>query len=358
MKNCQINKEIVIKIIKFAVFLSIGAILFWLVYKNQPINQIIISLKKANYFWLLLTLPIAFLSHISRALRWNILIKSMGYRANKTNTFLAVMIMYLSNTAIPRSGELVRCGIMKKYENIPFPKLLGTVVIERITDSLMLLLLILIVLLCQFQVFTDFFTKNPFFIQNNTKDNWPNYLFIFAVVIIFLLLILYYFRKKIMNSAVFFKLKDATLNFTEGLKTIRNLENKWNYIGHSFFIWFMYFLMIYLPFRSFDFTKDLSLISGLTLLVMSSIGFVAPSPGGIGTWHFMIIETLVIFGIHKQPDANAFALVVHSATTLFILMAGLISLLTIPYYNNWLNRARTNKIRKKEQLQGYEHPES
>ncbi|MDF1546427.1 MAG: lysylphosphatidylglycerol synthase domain-containing protein, partial [Bacteroidales bacterium] len=114
---------------------------------------------------------------------------------------------------------------------------------------------------------------------------------------------------------------------------IKNLEKKWLFIAHSFFIWIMYFLMIYVTFWSFEFTSHLSLLTGLTIFVMASFGMVAPSPGGIGTWHFMVIETLVIYGVERTPDASAFAFAAHGTMTLLIIVVGLISLLLIPIYN-------------------------
>jgi uncharacterized protein (TIRG00374 family) len=331
-------KENLLKVFKFLIFLSIGIFLFWLVYKDQPIDQIITALKNANYFWIIVSLIISLSSHVSRALRWNILIESLGYKPRKLNTFLAVMIMYLSNTAVPRSGEITRCGIVKKYENIPFTKLLGTVVIERAVDFLMLFILMIIVLFSQFNVFVEFFKNNPGFDQKfNSIWTFKNLIILIIIAFIFMMGI-FLFRKKIMNTAIYLKFKELFMNFIEGIKTIKNLEKKWLFIAHSVFIWTIYFVTIYITFWSFEFTSHLSLLTGLTIFVMASIGFVAPSPGGIGTWHFMVIETLVIYGITKNPDANAFAFAVHGSTTLFIVIIGLISLLLIPVINRKSNK--------------------
>jgi glycosyltransferase 2 family protein len=334
MKASLLKKDTILKIIKFLSFLCVGLFLFWLVYKDQPLKEVFNSLKETNYSWLFISMVFALFSHISRALRWNILIKSLGYKAKKLNVFFAVMIMYLSNTAIPRSGEITRCGIIKKYENIPFTKLLGTVVIERIVDFGMLLIILIVVLITQFHVFVEFFNNNPAFNEKFVMVNKIEYFAIFSGIIFIFLLILFIYRKKIKNTALFKKVYNLTMSFIEGIISIKNLENRWAFIAHSLFIWSMYFLMLYVTFWSFEFTQHLSALTGLTLLVMSSIGFIAPSPGGIGTWHFMIIETLVIFGISKQPDANAFALAVHGSMTLFLVVVGFISLLIIPFINN------------------------
>jgi uncharacterized protein (TIRG00374 family) len=334
MKVSLLKKDLIIKAIKFLSFLGIGLILFWLVYKDQPLKEVFKSLQEANYSWLFLSMLFGLFSHISRALRWNILIKSLGYKAKNLNVFFAVMIMYLSNTAIPRSGEITRCGIVKKYENIPFTKLLGTVVIERIVDFGLLLIILLVVLVSQFHVFVEFFNNNPSFNEKFVLATKMEYLAIFSGIIVFFLIILFLYRKRIKNTVLFKKIHRLTMSFIEGIISIKNLKNRWEFIAHSIFIFTMYFLGLYITFWSFEFTRHLSALTGLTLLVMSSIGFVAPSPGGIGTWHFMIIETLVIFGISKQPDANAFALAVHGSMTFLIVIFGFISLLIIPFFNS------------------------
>lgn len=326
-------KEKLYTLLRFLVFLSIGSFLFWLVYRDQPLDEIITALKDANYLWIGLALIIALFSHLSRALRWNILINSMGYKPRTINTFFSVMIMYLSNTAIPRSGEIARCGVMKRYENIPFSKLLGTVVVERVIDFIMLFILLFIVLITQFSVILSFIENNPdvgdkFDFLSKTS----NLLIMGAFTFLFFLAILL-LRKKMKNTIFYFKAKELMKNFWEGIKTIKNLEKKWLFIAHSFFIWIMYFLMIYVTFWSFEFTSHLSLLTGLTIFVMASFGMVAPSPGGIGTWHFMVIETLVIYGVERTPDASAFAFAAHGTMTLLIIVVGLISLLLIPIYN-------------------------
>lgn len=320
-------------IISFLTFAAIGIFLFWLVYKDQPVGEIISALKNADYFYIGVSFIMGFLSHLSRALRWKILINSIGYYPKTLNTFFSVLVMYLSNTAIPRSGEITRCGLLKKYENVPFSKLIGTVIIERAIDFVILLILLVIVLISQFGIITEFLDKNP-----GTEDKLrilfnPGNLVLFFSFTGLIIFLFYVGRKKLKNSLFYKKILEIMLNMLEGIKAISRLDKKWQFIAHSIFIWTMYFLMIYIVFQSFTFTTHLGLLTGLTVFVMASFGMVAPSPGGIGTWHFMVIETLVIYGINKFPDANAFALATHGSMTIFIVILGFISLLLLPVYN-------------------------
>jgi glycosyltransferase 2 family protein len=326
-------KEKIKFILRIFIFTAVGIFLFWLVYKDQPVNQIIAALKDANYLFIIISLIVAFLSHISRALRWNILINSLGYYPKTANTIFAVFIMYLSNTAIPRSGEFARCGLLKKYENIPFSQLIGTVIVERVFDFLMLFIMVIVALFTQYKVIGEFIKKNPgtgeklAFLWN--INTW----IIFFSIIILSVIALFIIQRKMRKFIIYIKIKEFIKNIILGIKTVKKLEKKWQFILHSVFIWSMYFISIYLVFFSFSFTSHLSILTGLTVFVMACFGMIAPSPGGIGTWHFMVIETLVIYGIQKHPDANAFAFAAHGSMTLLLVIMGLISLVLIPVYN-------------------------
>ena len=135
-----------------------------------------------------------------------------------------------------------------------------------------------------------------------------------------------------LKSAAFAKIKEFLIKFGEGLRTIKNMKHKKAFILHSFFIWLMYYLMLYVVFFSFDFTSHLSAIAGLTTFVLASYGMVAPVQGGIGAWHFMVIQALFVYGIDKQ-DGVVFAFLAHSAMTGMLIVMGLISLLVLPFMN-------------------------
>ena len=273
--------------LKTTIFLLIGILLFWLVYRNQPVDEIILQLKKANYSWLVLSMVLGLLSHISRALRWEMLLEPLGYKPRKNVLFYSVMIMYLTNYAIPRSGEVVRAGVVSKYEKISFTSLLGTIITERAIDFIMLFILTAIVLITKFGVFLQFLNNNEavserFYSIKNSL--WLIIGFIaFSVAILAILII---FRKKIAKTKIYLKFQTTINNFINGLKSVGTVKNKLLFFGHTVFIWIMYFVMIYVSFQAFDFTKHLGLLTGLTVFVFASFGMVFPSPGGIGTFAF------------------------------------------------------------------------
>ncbi len=326
----KINKKF-LNILKIVAFILIGVVLFWLVYRKQDFGTIKTAVLGAKFQWLFLSMILGLSSHYSRAVRWNLLLQPLGYKARKKTLFFGVMIMYLTNYAIPRSGEIARCGVVNRYEKIPFSSVLGTVFTERIIDMIMLLLLFIIVVITQFSVLTDFLQNNPDAqanIQKLTGSAWIIGVVI-ALFVVFSLLI-YVFRKKIRETKLYKKFQKLIEDFVAGIKSVLTLEKKWQFIGHTLYIWAMYFVMIYVVFFAFDFTSHLSPIAGLTIFVLSSFGIVIPSPGGIGTWHFIAIETLFVYGVSKA-DGRAFAFAAHESQMLMLIIVGLIALIATSF---------------------------
>ncbi len=323
-------KQRLATVLKFLAFFSVGIFIFWLVYKDQDIDRIAGVLKHGvSYGWIWLSLLIGLLSHLSRTLRWNLMIEPLGHKPRTTNTFLAVMVGYLMNLALPRMGEISRCGVLARYEKIPFTKLIGTVVVERLIDMLMLLLLLGITIVAQFGQMIRFLQNNP---EINGKLHAVIYSPVLIGGILLVAILLWFSRSKIRETSIFRKLAAIIDQFSEGFRTIRTLKNKGAFVFHSVFIWLMYYVMLYVVFFAFGFTSHLGLIAGLTTFVLGSFGMVAPVQGGIGAWHFMVIEALALYGVDKS-DGKVFALVAHGTTTAMLIVMGLISLLVLPFIN-------------------------
>lgn len=323
-------KKTVIKILKFLIFFTLGIFIFWLIYKDQDIERIKSVLKNdVNYFWVVVSLLIGLISHISRTLRWGLMIEPIGHKPRFVNTFMAVMIGYLMNMALPRMGEISRCGVLSRYEKISFTKLFGTVVAERLIDIISLLLLLLIVIFSQFGQMIRFLQHNPE-IQHKLISVFTSPVLITGFLAIVILAFL--FRNAFKQTLIFKKIVAILINFKEGFVSIRSIKRKGWFWFHSAFIWFCYYLMLYAVFFAFDFTGDLNPIAGLTTFVFASFGMVAPVQGGIGAWHFMAIEALSLYGVAYE-NGVIFAFVAHASSTVMIILVGLISMLILPFIN-------------------------
>ena len=282
-----------------------------------------------NYFWVFVSLFIGLLSHISRTIRWGLMIEPIGHKPKFTNTFLAVMVGYLMNMAFPRMGEISRCGVLARYEKLSFTKLIGIVVAERIVDTISLLILLLVVIISQFGKVLGFVKNNPEIEEKLTAIVSSPALLIGLAMLAVLLI---GFIKAFKHKAIYAKIIGILNNFKEGFVSIGSIKRKFWFFFHSALIWLLYYLMLYVNFYAFDFTKVLNPIAGLTTFVMASFGMLAPVQGGIGAWHFMAKEALALYGVSNE-NGIIFAFVAHSSMTLMMIVVGIISLLALPFIN-------------------------
>jgi glycosyltransferase 2 family protein len=328
----------ILNILKYLVFLGIGVLVFWWVYKDEPLDKYKTAFSDLNYFWIAVSLMFSILAQLSRAMRWNMLIRPLGYKPRLYNSYLSVLMLYFVNLLLPRAGEVFRCTILSKYEKIPFTKLAGTVFVERMADLIMLLILAVVILLSQSSVFIAFFDTHP-----EVRQNFVN-LFSARNIILGLALILllvigfltfkYFFKKNktAKGTTLLKKMRLMKQNFISGIQSISKLENKWLFIGHTVFIYVMWLFMLYVIFLAYEPTRHVSLQTGMITFLMGGLAMLAPVQGGIGPWHFMVYETLFIYGIDKA-DGKVFALIAHASTNLVYLVFGLIALLIIPILN-------------------------
>jgi glycosyltransferase 2 family protein len=321
------------KTIQISLFIFVGLLIFFLVYKDLDLNKIINALRYADYRWIAFSLVLGVFSHISRAVRWVLLIKPLGYKPKTINAFFSVMIMYLTNTAVPRSGEFVRCSVMTRYEKVPFSKLLGTVITERVFDFIMLFIFLALVFIYQIKEVETIIANNPGVYERFSNFFTGKTLIIIGSIFLVMLMSLYIFRNKLKKTLIWEKILGFIKNLAEGIKTVWYMKKKAWFIFHTVAIWVFYFLMIYVTFFAFDFTSELTLMQGLTIFVAASFGMVFPSPGGIGSWHFMVIQTLFIYGIHDLDQAGAFAFAAHGAMTLMLIVLGILSFIFMPLVN-------------------------
>ena len=325
-------KKVSLNAVKYLLFLAVGIFIFWLVYKDLEVEKLTSELQDLRWGWIVLSFFLGMFSHVSRAYRWNMLIKPMGYRPAALNSFLSIMVMYFTNLLLPRAGEVARCTVLSKYEKIPFSKLLGTVIVERTTDVLALAVFATLIIIHQFDIFSRFMNNHPEFQERFIQLLSMKNIFIFIGILVFLVIIFYVFRSSLRKTKIYVKIRDLIRNFVDGIKTIRKLEKTWLYIAHTVFIYFMLLVMLYVVFFSFEPTEDLSIFAGMLAFVTSGLAMIAPVQAGIGPWHFMVIETLFLYGLDRT-NGQIFALIAHSATNLSLMVMGIISLALLPLIN-------------------------
>ncbi|MEI7499348.1 MAG: lysylphosphatidylglycerol synthase transmembrane domain-containing protein [Bacteroidota bacterium] len=329
------RKNPVITFIKFSLFLGLGIVIIWLSLRGlTPLerSQILHSFRVANYSWVILTVVLGIFSHILRSLRWMLFLEPMGYKPSLKNTFFAVMVGYFANLAFPRLGEVTRCGILARYENIPFNKSFGTVITERAIDMIIFFLLFLIMIVTQASTIGHYLSANIYpKLAEKFQNPIFNRMFILSGLILAIIFIslIFLMRKKIASSNTFYRFKKLILGFWEGLKSLSLIKKQGLFIFYSLTIWILYFFMLYVCFLCFTSTSSLSLGAGLSSLVLGSVGIMI-TPGGIGLYPAIIQETLLLYGI-SRPTGLALGWIAWTAQTGMILLVGGISLILLSF---------------------------
>ncbi|MFK7809293.1 MAG: YbhN family protein, partial [Saprospiraceae bacterium] len=248
-------------ILKFLVFLGVGVTILYLLYQNQDaayraqceldgisedqcslMQKLIDDFKSTNYFWILMVLLAFTISNISRAIRWNMLIRPLGYMPKLVNSFLFIVIAYFANLGLPRIGEVVRGAMISRYEKIPVEKAMGTIVTDRLVDVISLLSVIGLAFVLQFETLWGYLSSHMGGDESGGGSILSNS-FVIALLgggVVFMILLVF-FWKKILEMTFFKKLFKIIKGFAEGLQSIRKLEKPGWFLFHSFNIWLMYF---------------------------------------------------------------------------------------------------------------------
>ena len=311
-------------LLKIILPLGIGVFFIYLtVNTTAPEDRVLIYkyIKNADLRFVFLSLLFAVLSHLARAYRWKYLLEPLGYQPRFINSTLAVMIAYIANLGVPRSGEILRATTMSTYNKIPFEKGFGTIIAERIIDILFLLLFVLLALSVQYDMIWSVLQEKQ--IDRNTLIIYGG---IFAVGF-FLIRFLFKHSK---NQKVL-RIKQFFNGLLEGILSIKNMPNKRPFIFLSFFIWAMYFAMFYVIKWTVPETINLTIIQTLPAFVVGSLAISATN-GGIGIYPFSVGLMLSAFGISKEAGL-AFGWVMWSGQTAMVIIFGSLAFFALPLFN-------------------------
>lgn len=277
-------------------------------------------MRLADPFWIGLSVIIAILSLISRAIRWKMLIVPLGYNPKTTKTFYALLIGYLANLAIPRIGEISRCVSLNKSEKVPFNSLIGTVIVERTIDVVMLFICMAMVAVFQFEMLSSFLIEkivSP--IMNNGSGGRTMIMLIVGGLAIGLVAGFWFLKNK--ENRLRKKLSGIIREVGAGLGSVLRMKNNGWFLFHTAFIWVAYFFMTYVCFFCLESTSQLGLGAGLFILVVGGLGMSAPVQGGIGAYHYIVSHALQLFGV-ASTDGVVYATLVHTTQTLLMIVLG------------------------------------
>ncbi len=328
-------------------FLSVGSAILWLVYRHQarayeaqcaldgiPAAECSLMAKIAadfagvRYGWIALVLLAFLASNLSRQVRWQLLLEPMGYRVRPLNGFLSIMLGYFANLGFPRIGEVVRGGTLARYERIPVEKVMGTIVVDRALDFVSLFLVMALALLLEYDTIAAFVRTR---VALPELGLWSHRWLWGGMAGVVLVGAVSWRRRR--RWPLWRKVAAMARGFAQGLASIGKVRRPFSLIAHSLNIWFMYFLMTWLAFFAFEPTSHLPAVAALLVFVFGSLGIVVPSPGGMGTYHAMVIAALALYGVAGE-DAFSFANILFFSINIGCnVLFGVLALVLLPLLN-------------------------
>lgn len=343
-------KKVITNGIKFLFFLGIGLVILYLVYQNQNeayqaqcaldgvqdaecslIQKVLDDFKGLNVFWLSGVIFAFLFSNYIRALRWNMLLQSLGRKPRTVNSFLTIMLGYFANLGLPRLGEILRPVTMAKYEKVPVEKVLGTIVVDRAIDVLSLFILVSIAFMLEFDTLWGYLSEHM--VMGNESGNLSRSIFVGFILLGILVFVgLFLFRKHISQTKLFKKIVEIFKGFLDGILSVKKLEKPGLFIFYSILIWVAYYLMFYMYLPAFNPTAHLGFVVALMVFVFGTFGIVIPSPGGMGSYHFLVMAALALYGV-SGSDAFSFANFSFFATHMCNIVFGLAAILFLPSIN-------------------------
>ena len=307
-------------VFRYMLPLLLGAFVLYWVYRDFNFRNAWHSmLYEMNWGWMLFSLVFGILAPLFRGLRWKQLLDPLVPGVRAADCVDAVYLTYATNLVVPRAGEITRCGLLAKYDGVPFAKSVGTVVTERLIDVLSMLVFSALVFLLQMPTFIDFFRTTGTKMQSigHLMTSPWTYVTLFCIIGVLALLHVLLRRLTIYN-----KVKGIVSQMREGLLSVQGVRDKPLFWLYTVLIWLSYFLHFYVAFYCFGFSEHLGVMAALVMFVAGTFAVIVPTPNGAGPWHFAVITMMMLYGVTAH-DASTFALLVHGIQTLLVVLLGI-----------------------------------
>lgn len=295
-----------------------GLILYWM-YRDFDFKTVADTLMHGmNWTWMLLSFPFGILAQMFRGWRWHLTLEPIGEKPRTSTSINSIFLSYAVSLIVPRIGEFARCGILRRYDGVSFPKALGTVVMERAIDSALVMLIALLTFAFQLRVFNTFFAETGTNLESIFSKFSATGYAVTAVCAVAVLILAWYLLQRF---AIYNKVRTMVRGIWQGIMAVRGVKHPWLFVAFTLGIWASYFLHYYLTFFCFEATSHLGMACALVTFIVGSIAVIVPTPNGAGPWHFAVKTMLILYGV---GDVNAlnFVLIVHSVQTLLVVALG------------------------------------
>jgi uncharacterized membrane protein YbhN (UPF0104 family) len=338
-------KKAISYLIKYGIPLLIGVGLMYFLYKNVDVNSMMETLKTdVDYWWFGAVAIVSIMSHVFRALRWRLQLNAINVKPSFSAVLNSIFGTYVVNLAFPRLGEEWRCGYIANRQKASVTQVMGSMVADRLTDTITVLLLTLATFMMAQGAFGQFMDTYP-----DTKEKFLSiasdirvWLGTAVAIAVFGWLMVMKTENKVIK-----KIQLMARNLWEGFAAITRMEGKWWFLLLTILLWGCYFLQMYLACKAFSFTSGLSVLAVLVVFVLSSIGMGVPTNGGLGAWHVATIFGLSLYGVGKftpgnfDPQATAFAMLVWGFQTLLLIVLGIYAFTSMAIDRNRIESGKT-----------------
>lgn len=312
-------KKLINNSLKVGLSIMLGGLILYWMYRDFDFKTVADTLMHGmNWTWMLLSFPFGILAQMFRGWRWHLTLEPIGEKPRTSTSINSIFLSYAVSLIVPRIGEFARCGILRRYDGVSFPKALGTVVMERAIDSALVMLIALLTFAFQLRVFNTFFAETGTNLESIlSKFSAAGYAVTVVCAVAVLILAWYLLQR----FAIYNKVRTMVRGIWQGIMAVRGVKHPWLFVAFTLGIWASYFLHYYLTFFCFEATSHLGMACALVTFIVGSIAVIVPTPNGAGPWHFAVKTMLILYGV-GDVDALNFVLIVHSVQTLLVVVLG------------------------------------
>ena len=315
--------------LKTLLFASIGVSLLYFAFKGVDLKAVGKEMGNAKLEWIGLSMLVGLGAVVSRGMRWKLVLDSMGYRSTSWRTSYAIGIGYLINMVFPRAGEVARATALRRSDKIPLDVLLGTIIVERLIDLIIVSILLGLTLILTYPELQKLLasTQGSESAANEGGIPW------LWIALALGLLATWFLRDRFFKTAPGQRVQSFLRGLSQGFTSIVRLDKPWAYLGHTVFIWASYFVMIYVCFFAMPATENIQIDQSLFVMMAASMGIVVPVPGGVGAYHYLVAKALEVLSV-PYPEGLAFATLVHASQTIMLMSTGVIGFIGLSRFKN------------------------
>lgn len=315
------------KLLQYIIPVALTVVLLWALFRKVNFREVVeIVSHGVDYWWILAAMGLSVVSHVIRAMRWRLQFDALGVRTSLMELTCAVFGCYALNLAIPRIGELWRCTFVAKRSHAPFTKVMGSMVADRLADSVTVLLLTLFAFVVAAPALRAFLDRYP--IGQDAlrllESPWLWVAVVCAVAFVWFML------RRYRDSSAVVRLRKWASEIWQGFAVVATMPGRWKFVLFSICLWGCYFAQLYVAMYAFGFTRELcarpdlayGLLPCLVAFVLSSIGMAVPSNGGLGPWNIAVMFGLSLYGI-PDVEGTAFSILQWSGQTVMLILLGI-----------------------------------